>query len=611
MSIKFTEKNVINALHIANAKKYKSGIFANDVISLKDFVKKSLETQFGELEVDSKLKATPFCNVKTRKQYSLFYPATCEEIFGKDYINYEDAYDNLKDPSKITYSDVISFIKPNKDGLKQYLFSGRFIMEDFIDGEHYALNYEGKDTYGKNHGKEGQVALLIRAPNANIAKFCADLWFNCISGYRNIGRNCGGFGFVNSKEYYRKRYFGEFDANATISSIIKLIKFFDTKDTYNLNGEVIKLSVKDIFTDDSYVRDLKRWLRNRDLLSDMYLFELDTIKKGTIHRESLKSKVLKANLKYGIYDTEVENLYKNFDKTIELIKESEKRFEELTVGKDLDEFLNKTVGSSKYLLVRTPVSLNRGKDDNAKILAVSFCTDIFEKFTFNRDSYCEFYNRVKFLITDKNVYFDDLENCPALESGIDWHNDRATVYRRVKILKNSLAICSYYIDDNLRDSYITEWGLDTLKEAVQFKEVVPKIKLNDLIDIRNTSFTGVVTSNNISKEPLEIKEVTKDGHKCIAVSSYIAVYKNYHNGYTPPEPNFTFPYYEKLLKNMSKFGYHLITGENFETSNKNHDEWEKVTLIFAQNKKGTDYSSTLQKDYWTNQVSKKFEGPIW
>ena len=62
---------------------------------------------------------------------------------------------------------------------------------------------------------------------------------------------------------------------------------------------------------------------------------------------------------------------------------------------------------------------------------------------------------------------------------------------------------------------------------------------------------------------------------------------------------------------MSKFGYHLITGENFETSNKDYDEWEKVTLIFAQNKKGTDYSSTLQEAYWANQVSKKFEGPIW
>ena len=67
MSIKFTEKNVINALHIANAKKYKSGIFANDVISLKDFVKKSLETQFGELEVNSKSKATPLLIIIIRK----------------------------------------------------------------------------------------------------------------------------------------------------------------------------------------------------------------------------------------------------------------------------------------------------------------------------------------------------------------------------------------------------------------------------------------------------------------------------------------------------------------------------------------------------------------
>lgn len=203
--LKFDESKVISALHTDLASNGQTGIFANDIFVLKRSVENRDEKSFGTLTITK--EQTPFHN--DLRAAALFYPISIKEIFGEGYIDYLKNYKLPEYKEELSYKEYCDLIKNRNKDCKKYIFSASSKRTDWMDGEVYNANVDYGDSYGEEHGKTGKVVLIVEVPNELLAKVTAEIWFHDIGGYHKSGCNYMGRGWVDSKDWYNRRFFGE------------------------------------------------------------------------------------------------------------------------------------------------------------------------------------------------------------------------------------------------------------------------------------------------------------------------------------------------------------------------------------------------------------------
>ncbi len=614
--LKFDESKVINALHIKDAKGLKTGIFADDIVTLKGYVEKREEKAFGELKTNKNYKHNPFENVtKTRSHhstYSLFYPLTQKEFFGENYINYLESYKFPKYKKELSYEEYTDLMQSRHRAQKQYLFSAISRMTDWMDGEVYNADVDFGDSYGKDHGKTGKVVLLVEAPNELLAKITAEVWFNQIGGYHKSGCNYMGRGWVESKDFHEKRYFGEFKKSLTAKGIIDLIPLYDTKKNYNLDGTLVNVSFADVVSKGYFDRFLC-------LDDSSYAIEKQyIIENGLVGKESLKARVTKAfknaGLEYSpIYNTEVKDLYKDFDNTMSAIIDSIKSFSKLP--KDLIESATKiltgNLRSKDSYFIRPEVLMVNGQDVNkGKIFAKSYHPQIGD-----REDYLDIdLDSSKNYIVKKDTDISELETTALRDSWLRyaikdgyWHSTsiHSCMNTIVFPVDNYVIVPSdhdhdYYLryledDQKKKEHYARDYFI--------WKELVDGIRISDLSKIENT-FANIegVSKESILRGHLDISNEVYENHKCIKIHVKIENYNGSwrFDGYSPKR-SFKYKYYIAFLKIMYKFGYHVVKAAN-QKDDKGEHGYEEMDIYFAKNRKGVDYEETFTGAYWDENI---------
>ena len=610
--LKFDESKVINALHTDLVKDGQTGIFANDIFVLKSRVENRDEKSFGRVNITK--GQSPFHSAKTAA--ALFYPITIKEIFGEGYIDYLENY-NLPDYKKeLSYKEFCDLIKNKNKDTKKYLFSATSKITDWVDGEVYNSNVEYEDTFGKDHGKEGKVVLVVEAPNELLAKVTADIWFENIGGYHRSGCNVYGRGWVDSKDYRNRRYFGEL-ASDDVSESIKSIKLYDTKSNYNLDGKVETVKFEDVLSNKYFECYFK-------LNKKAYKFENDEVISNNLTGDkTLKERVSEAFKNAGlkvvpIYYDEVDALYSDFSNTMNAIIESVKAFE--TFDKNVlskSNSLIKKVAGKNHKFIRPEVRMNNGKDKNkglvfARSVAYHEYNNIIDYYDSERTRYTAYRS---WYITNKNFKISDLVKTSLAEDWLYHFKDK-----RMPDKLRSLDLPVFDINDFIIVPYsddIEYYNRRNDKEIGHkardffvWNKIVDGITLADLAVLSET-FKGIpgVSRDTILWDDLVISDSTFNGHKCIKVyihvRNYNKVWDSFHEYYSPNK-SFKQKYYIAFLKAMYERGYHVVTASDQE-DDKGKEGFEKMNMYFAKNRKGIDYSNTFTEAYWIDNIRPNIE----
>ena len=605
--LKFDESKVINALHTDLVKDGQTGIFANDIFVLKSRVENRDEKAFGRVNITK--GQSPFHSAKAAA--ALFYPITIKEIFGEGYIDYLENY-KLPDYEKdLSYKEFCDLIKNKNKDTKKYLFSATSKITDWMDGEVYNAEVDYGDSYGKDHGKTGKVVLVVEAPNELLAKITADIWFQDIGGYHHSGCNVYGRGWVDSKDYNSRRYFGELISD-DISESIKNIKLYDTKSNYNLNGKVETIKFEDVLTSSYF----KCFLR---LNKKAYAFENERVINDNLSGEkSLKERVIEAFKNAGlkaapIYYDEVDALYSDFNNTMNAIIDSIKAFE--VFDKDVLSKSNRLIKKVLYKdqkFIRPEVRMNNGKDENkGLIFARSVTYHKYNSITDYYDSENTRYTTYRsWYITNKNFKISDLTKTSLVE---DWlhHIKEERMASKLSALNlpvfdiNDFIIVPYSYDIEYYDRENEKNVEHRAKDFFIWDKIVDGITLADLVNLRDT-FKNIpgVSNDNILWDDLAISDSTFDGHKCIKVYIHIKNYNQKWEGWSDsysPKKSFKQKYYIAFLKAMYEYGYHVVTASDQE-DDKGEYGYEKLNMYFAKNRKGIDYSNTFTEEYWMENI---------
>ena len=610
--LKFDESKVINALHVDLAKGVETGVFANDIVNLKDYVEGKSEAAFGKLDL-RKNKNTPFYNntLGGFNAYRLFYPITQKEFLGEDYINYLDNYKLPKDYKRtIPYKEYCEIYRNRNRNIKKYLFSGIGTRTDWMDGEVYNADVDYGDSVGPEHGKKKKAVLIIEAPNELLAKLSAEAWFDKIGGWRKTGCNYMGRCWSDSNIFNDRRYFGAFDKKLSDKEIIDSVKLFDTKTKNNLDGRIVSFKFEDILQN----KNFKGYL-NVD--NNSYDFERNFIIKGDIllDGKSLKEKVTesfkKAGLKYSpIYASEVDALNTDFDNTMNAIIESVKSFNSL--DKSLVTKFTRTMKkywtyNNDVKFVRPEVFMVKGTDENSgKIIARS----ITNQYTGSEDYYgyenTKWSDSSTWYITNKNAKVQDLTSTVLGESykWLSSYNDNSSNDKTDALEQVVFNVDNFVIIPETYARFEDKKSLSIAKDSFVWDNIADGITRADQLDLEE-AFSNIEDqgSNNILWGHLHIQDDVHEGHKCIKVHTHI---KNGNRKWDWGESysakkSFKFKNYIKFLKAMYGYGYHVVKAEN-QKDDLGKYGYEEMDMYFAANRKGTDYDTTFTGEYWDEHV---------
>lgn len=601
MNLKFDESKVINALHTDLVTPGSTGIFASNIVSLKERVEKRDEKAFDTVGL-SKDKLHPFSGKDKHGNFSYFYPLTQEEVFGEGYIDY---LKNCKMPDykkNLSYKDYVDLVKNKNNNIKKYLFSGKCTRTDWLDGEVYNANVDYGDSYGEDHGKVDKVALTVKAPNELLAKITASVWFKYIGGWHKTGCNYNGMGWVDSNEFYDIRYFGEFNESLSYEEILQLIKFYDTKTNYNLNGKHATISFTEVLEKDEFNSYMSLDLE------ESYDFEKDLIISGKYKEDvSLKSKILSAfrNAKIDetekIYREEVDSLVSDFDNTINAIIKSINSFNSIS-KKDVKELNDKMLKAynADIKFVRPPVYMKNGKDLNSgNIFAAAISTY----------HTCSYYNKSNFNSAYYTAYAvkPDASISDLVKTSFEAADKKISensYYRSVLSTKKYIIFPIGRLSSHLED-YSKETQKYIAADFFKWPNIADGISPKNYIEIKD-SFKDS-DGYSVLKE-IEIEDAKKEGNKCIKIYLNVKNYNYYCSGSAfdyDPKKSFTWKRYKKFREALFNAGYHLVMADHQKEDRENG--YEEMDVYFAKNKKGIDYSSTFTGEFWDTNVRPKIE----